>query len=344
MESGAPASTSHALEPNAALTPASPRARRQWSWLFWNAGERRPRAVLRILAQHLLLVLLIAVAAGLAWALKLRRPGIALATPMIALASWISVWLAGRFIDRRSWREFGLQMDRAWWYDMSFGLVLGALLMTLGFEFERAMGWLHVERVVDLARPGAFVNSLARGLALFVAVGFYEELLARGYLLRNVAEGLRGRRVSAAAALVGAALLTALLFGVGHGGNPGATLTSTVNITVAGLLLALPYVLTGRLAVSIGFHITWNLFQGPIFGFPVSGNPLRDSLITIRQAGPEVWTGGGFGPEAGLVGLVLMALGALLMLAWIRWRDARLGLHVALAMPPQSPNSTASVA
>lgn len=321
----------------AAGSAASTRAARGWTWPFWNADERRPRALLRIVAQQLLMVLL---ALALATTLRLLPFGrdAAVITPFVAFASWASVWLAGRFVDKRSWREFGLQLDRAWWLDLAFGLLVGALLMTAGFVCEYALGWLHVESVlIDVQPPAVLTVSLARALALFIAVGFYEELLSRGYLLRNVAEGLSSSRVSSALALVAAALLTALLFGLAHSGNQGATVTSTVNVALAGVLLALPYVLTGRLALSIGFHITWNLFQGPVFGLPVSGQPWRDSLITIRQTGPEHWTGGAFGPEAGLVGLLLMALAALLMLAWTRWREGRLGLHVALCAAPTRP-------
>jgi hypothetical protein len=333
---------SNALDPLASPpVPTEPpaRAARRWTTLFWNADERRVRAGLRIVAQQALLALLVMLIGLLVWIAKLGKPEPALAMPLVALASWVSVMLVGRWLDRRSWREFGLQLDRAWWWDLSFGLVLGALLMTLGFVFEYAVGWLRIERVLDARHRSTLLLGLMRALALFIAVGFYEELLARGYLLRNLAEGLCSQRISAARALASAGVLTALLFGLAHGGNPSATLTSTVNVALAGLLLALPYVLTGRLALSIGFHITWNLFQGPIFGLPVSGNIWRDSLLTVHQQGPDAWTGGAFGPEAGLVGLVLMALGALAMLAWIRWREGALGLHVALCDTPTAPLS-----
>jgi uncharacterized protein len=113
--------------------------------------------------------------------------------------------------------------------------------------------------------------------------------------------------------------------------NPHATAISTVGIIFAGLALSLPYVLTGELALSIGLHVTWNLFQGTAYGFPVSGSPPSRRLLVVEQGGPIVWTGGEFGPEAGLLSVVWVVLGCGLTLLWIRWRRKGLALQPQLA-------------
>ena len=104
------------------------------------------------------------------------------------------------------------------------------------------------------------------------------------------------------------------------------------------LLLAFGYILTGELAIPIGIHITWNFFMGNIYGFPVSGIDVSGvTLIAIQQNGPQVWTGGTFGPEAGLIGLVAMLLGGLLIALWVRGRYGRLELNEKLADFPGKP-------
>jgi len=95
--------------------------------------------------------------------------------------------------------------------------------------------------------------------------------------------------------------------------------------------------LTGSLAIPIGIHITWNFFQGYVFGFPVSGGrDFSTTFIAIQQGGPTVWAGGDFGPEGGLIGLLAMMLGILLVIAWVRFRYRRLRLFTAIAESPRS--------
>jgi hypothetical protein len=104
---------------------------------------------------------------------------------------------------------------------------------------------------------------------------------------------------------------------------------------LAGVFLGLAYVLTGELAIPIGLHITWNFFQGNVFGFPVSGGDFSQAtFIAIEQGGPDVWTGGAFGPEAGLMGIVAMLVGSGLIVLWVRWRRGSVGLHLPLAQAP----------
>ena len=81
------------------------------------------------------------------------------------------------------------------------------------------------------------------------------------------------------------------------------------------------YLLTGELAFPIGLHFAWNFVQGNVFGFPVSGkSAVGATVIAIDQGGSPLWMGGAFGPEAGLVGVLAMGVGALLTLLWMHYR------------------------
>jgi membrane protease YdiL (CAAX protease family) len=316
-------------------------------WLFWSPSEKRPRAGWRILIYTLLWIFAPAVAARLvgSWlAMPLTSvfPTVAgLAPHAVSVVLKLVVvllitWCAAQWLDRRPFADYGLRLSARWGLDFGFGLALGAALMAFIFLVEWLAGWIVVTDLLRVALPGVtFAAAMMGGVLLFVVVGITEELLARGYHLRNLAEGLNGSVGGARWALVTAWLLSSSFFGLLHIFNPNATWHSTLALMVAGLLLGFGFILTGNLAIPIGLHISWNFFQGNVFGFPVSGN-LFDSatVFTIQQGGPPLWTGGAFGPEAGLLGLIALLLGAVLIMLWVRRRYGLVQLQTRLAIYP----------
>jgi membrane protease YdiL (CAAX protease family) len=260
-------------------------------------------------------------------------------TLLSAIPTVASAVLAVRLLDRLTLARVGLRLDRDWWLDCAFGMGLGGLLMSGIFAAEQALGWVAMTGVLERPDPQqSFRLAFVSPLILFLCVGIDEELVFRGMLMRNMAAGFTARRFGPQAALLAATLLSSLLFGLVHRTNPGATTTSTVNIALAGVLLSEGYLLTGRMGLPIGLHITWNLFQGNVYGFPVSGVRVLDArMIAIEQHGPAAWTGGAFGPEAGLLGLIAMLVGAALIAGWARLRTGRLAIQASLAEPEGTP-------
>jgi membrane protease YdiL (CAAX protease family) len=294
--------------------------------VFYNSAQRRIRAAWRLvlLAVLFLAPALLATSAvpqflAAAWGGK-ARPYLAVILGLLLVAVILfNFWLAARFFDRRPFRDFGFHFDRAWWRDLVFGLALGAALMLAIFLVQWAAGWISVRGTLAVSGRGvSFAGALILGTISFVCVGIYEELFARGYLMRNLAEGLRWRFISPRAALLLAYLLSSLLFGLAHQGGSNAGPLTTLHLALAGLFLGLGYLLTGELALPIGLHITWNLFQGYVFGFPVSGTGHEATVIAVRQGGPAAWTGGAYGPEGGWIGLLALLAGSLAIVAWVR--------------------------
>jgi hypothetical protein len=199
------------------------------------------------------------------------------------------------------------------------------------FVHEAALGWVRATPTDAAGSDSAWGPAILLSVWAYLVVGVNEEFAFRGYQVLNLAEGVVGRRFPARRAALLALVLSSVFFGTAHAANPGATVASTLGVMFGGLLLGLPYLLTGELAISIGLHTTWNLFQGTVYGFPVSGNPPGRHLLSIQQGGPDLWTGGKFGPEAGLLGVVWMLLGCGLILLWVRWRRRSLGVCVRLA-------------
>lgn len=316
----------------------------------------RPRAPWRLLAQFALfstLTSFFVALLGVAWLLASGGaglgaraagaqdvaglpPGLFLVSSVASLgAAFVSLWLAARFLDRRRFGDFGFRLNRAWWLDLVFGMVLGAALMSVVFLAQLALGWVSVAGAFEATIPGlSFGAAMAFPVVIFVCVGVYEEMLSRGYQLRNAAEGLNFPAVGPRGAVVLAWALTSVFFGLLHAGNPNASLLSTTNITLAGVLLGLGYVLTGELAIPIGFHVTWNFFQGNVFGLPVSGlAPVGATFLATEEDGPDLWTGGAFGPEAGLLALAAIVAGCLFTALWVRLRHSRVAVHAPVAEP-----------
>ncbi len=303
--------------------------------VFWNEAQHRVRTGWRICCYVILLVVLIL---GIGQALVLVLPT-NVATTTAGLVGFVgAAWLVGRFVDKRPFVDFGFRFSRRWWLDFAFGLLLGVALLAGIFAIEYALGWVVI---TGTFRVGDAASSFAAGMGFlvfqYVCVGIYEEVMARGYLLKNLAEGFNQPWLGAKGALIAALVLSSAVFGLAHMFNPNTTVISVVNIAVAGVLLAVPYLLTRELALSIGLHITWNFMEGPVLGFPVSGNAPTTSFLALEQGGPDVWTGGAFGPEAGLIGLIAMFVGIAAIYGWVRWHDGSAQLQLAMAAPPEQP-------
>jgi membrane protease YdiL (CAAX protease family) len=318
---------------------------------FRNEREGRPRAFWRVLlqfaasfaGQSLLVTFALAafalvggVESAGAFAGLTTLPAFVMARGVIALLVTVStVWLAGRFMDRRPFSDFGLRLNRAWWLDFGFGLLLGAFLMTGVFLVEFWAGWVTVAGTFEAVRGESFFPAILAPVVFFLCLGFYEELSSRGYQLTNIAEGLNFPWVGARGAVLLAWVLSSAVFGVLHLANPNASAVSTLNIAFAGFLLGAGYVLTGQLAIPVGLHVTWNFFQGNVFGFPVSGiETIGATFVETEQGGPDLFTGGVFGPEAGLLGVGAMVVGIGAISLYVRLRYGAVGLQTSIAEPP----------
>ncbi|MDO4791318.1 MAG: type II CAAX endopeptidase family protein [Buchananella hordeovulneris] len=154
-------------------------------------------------------------------------------------------------------------------------------------------------------------------LVVGVGAGVAEEVIFRGALLRSL-EDVFGTWT--------AVLVSGLLFGLVHAGNPNATWWSSLAIGLeAGMLLGLLYVATRSLWLVIAFHAAWNIVQGPILGIPVSGTPVGPSLLLTESHGSLWLTGGSFGIEASVVTVLLLGAVSVALVFEVRRRDQ----HVA---------------
>lgn len=309
--------------------------------VFWNREEGRLRTPLRFVVA-LLLVLVFTLALGLvAFLLGLvvddfgpRLAAVAELLSLLALTGGVLgiIWL----VDRRTFADIGLGFDARWRREFGVGLASGTAMAGLTAGIVLLAG--GTISGVAVTRDGALFADLSFGAgvlvaaAFFLTIAFIEELVFRGYLLVNIAEGLR-TAVEKRRAVLLALGITAVLFGVAHAGNPDATAGSTLNITLFGLLLGGVYVTTDSLAAPIGLHTTWNFVLGPVFGLPVSGLTSGVALVALEPAGPSWLTGGAFGPEGGAVALLALLAGTGLLGLWLHRTTGGLSVREQIAEP-----------
>jgi membrane protease YdiL (CAAX protease family) len=219
----------------------------------------------------------------------------------------ITVFLARRWLDHRTLVSLGLTPGGSWLREILLGALLGIGLQAGIFATELALGWLRVDQV-GWRGASTIVPGLIAMLLVFLAVAWNEELLTRGYLLQNLEEGL---------GIVPAVIVSSVIFGLLHIFNANSSVLASLGVAIAGLLLAAAYLVRRTLWLPIGLHLGWNFGEGPIFGFPVSGLD-AGGLFTLSVTGPEEFTGGAFGPEAGILAIAAEIIGIGLLLIWYR--------------------------
>jgi CAAX protease family protein len=285
--------------------------------IFFSPDEPRLRAGWRLLIQTILF-LIFEVCAGLPLGILVYIPGIDLPTGLFLalnevveiIAVTLSVFLARRYLDKRSFSSLGLKLDRWTGFDILAGVIITFFAMGFIYLIQWGLGWLTFDGFAWETDSLLTVLGGTLGMFLvFILVGWNEELLSRGYHLQTLASGLN---------LFWGVVISSIIFGLMHLGNPNAAWVSTAGIFFAGLFLAYGYVSTKQLWLSIGLHLGWNFFEGVVFGFPVSGLNIYH-LMRITVNGPELWTGGAFGPEAGLVVLPGILLGTVLIFVYSRY-------------------------
>jgi CAAX protease family protein len=228
---------------------------------------------------------------------------------LLCLALYIAI---SKLIERRDPRELAPRAVP----ELGMGLAGGLLLFSL------VMAFLWIARAYHPQGIAGATNAFAKGFALALASGIIEELFFRGLLFRMF---------STLFGTWGALALTSALFGAAHLGNTGATITSGLAIAVeAGILLGAAYAATTRLWLPIGLHIGWNFTEASVFGMSVSGNAMSPGLIRGFLSGPNLLTGGAFGPEASIFAVIVCVAAALYLIRRIT--------KLQLAEPPMWRN------
>jgi membrane protease YdiL (CAAX protease family) len=207
-----------------------------------------------------------------------------------------------RAVDRRPVGALGFPLEPRAARDSAVGLGIGGGLLGGAVLLLAVAG--TARWVADDGGAAEYAASLARSLVIFTVAAAAEEVIFRGYAFQALVQGTGAWP---------AILLTSAAFAAGHGQNPNVTWLGLANIFLAGIMLAVAYLRTRSLWFATAVHMGWNWVMSALLDFPVSGAQFDTPLYSARELGADWWTGGAFGPEAGLAATLVIVTGT----AWM---------------------------
>lgn len=296
-------------------------------FIFFNANDK-----VRLIWKFLLfIVVMILIAAPLQIGLReILDQGLTrgnLSALIGVLATLGSLFILIRYVEHSSFEKFGLKMDRHWAIEFGAGCMIAVIQLSVFFIIMRVSGNLVIsDYFVTDSTDYTFATGFLSEIFRQITVGFNEEILFRGFLFYIVYEALNSFFERRSRNAIIACALVSPLFGLAHFSNDGATLFSTINLGLDAMMIALPFMITGRLAISIGMHFAWNAMQGAIFGFANSGHIAKASWISSSMP-DNLWTGGDFGPEGSVLLLPMTLMAVLMILMWKRFRGYNQWVH-----------------
>ena len=232
---------------------------------------------------------------------------------VVVLVTWIM-----SKIERRPNSVYGFGDARKVSHFLA-GLAWGVICLSLLVLTLWKMGLLVIESRVlfgsDILRYGAI------WLVGFLLVGLLEEYLTRGYLQYTLTRGLAGiyqwifkTRHSEVLGFWTAAVVFSILFGLGHGNNPGESPIGLLSAGLAGMVFCFSLWRTGSLWWAIGFHTSWDWAQSFLYGVADSGLMIQHHLLATHPVGKALLSGGTTGPEGSIFVLATLALVCLIIL------------------------------
>ena len=207
-------------------------------------SSRRPLAALWSVVRFGLCVLLISLTMSLlaapwfelSWWHVIRR--------CVSIAAALSLWISIRTFERRSVRSYGFSRFGEGKRQLFFGVVLGLGMLALMLGIGLVSGTCRIDVTPDRLKLWRTVLGFIPAVAL---VSILEELVFRGFLLQHLLAYSRPLAVFASSALYAIVHLKETAFTAG-------TWLELGGLLLLGVILAISYLLTQQLYLSIGLH------------------------------------------------------------------------------------------
>jgi uncharacterized protein len=198
-----------------------------------------------------------------------------------------ATWLMTTFIDRRPFHTIGFASARMG-RNLASGMGMGVLWLAASIGTAWAMGWASAVAPASISWPILLGSAIALAFNILT-----QQLLLCGYIFQTI----RAKTDWGVAILVSAVLFSGYHAGAFHG-----AVLPAVNVFAAGLLFCMACRLAGNLWFPSAIHFAWNFLLGPVLGLDVSGSGrLGSGWKVFTLQGPDLFAGGAFGLEGGLI-------------------------------------------
>ena len=220
----------------------------------------------------------------------------------------LSIWIFTKYVDQIPFKSLGFHLKNRW-KDILFGIFLGFFIMLIGY--------VALESLNEITFESYYIETEAilYSIVFFISVSLMEEILCRGYILNQLLETSN----KYVALIISSVIFTAL-----HSLNPNMATIPVLNLFLAGILLGITYIYTKNLWFPIALHFSWNFFQGPFFGFEVSGQKFY-AMIQQTRTEDNLLNGGSFGFEGSLLATFLMIV--VIIIIWRFYETKRRTLN-----------------
>ena len=226
-------------------------------------------------------------------------------------AVFLLTWIMSK-IERRRTAVYGLRGRRGIPHFFA-GLAWGVTCLSILIVTLVKTGLLVITGRLLFGESAVRYGAL--WLGGFLLVGLLEEYLVRGYLQYTLSRGLAGAyrwafktTHSKALGFWTAALVFSILFGLGHGKNPGESPIGLLSAGLASMVFCLSLWRTGSLWWAIGFHASWDWGQSFLYGVADSGTMVRQHLLATHPVGRPLLSGGATGPEGSIFIVAVLSL------------------------------------
>jgi len=227
-------------------------------------------------------------------------PGVVIFSEGIRVAAALATGNLMRWIESRSFADYGLPLGTAFGKRFWQGAAYGFMLLTLLMGSLAALGGFSLGGLA--LDTGSAIRYGFLYLAAFLLVGFFEESTFRGYMQATLAQEI---------GFWPAALALSVCFGLLHVQNSGEAKAGLLLAGCFGLLAAFSLRRTGNIWFAIGMHAAWDWGESFFYGVPNSGISARDHLTLASLHGPAWLTGGSVGPEGSALVFGVIGIGAL---------------------------------